>query len=272
MGIGIVGAGGILLQKLGHGLRMLVGKGLAHQQARRDQAAVHAQLVPLSGEIQGHPQPLHLALGHGDKGLGQHGHGGFLLGHEGHDLRGLALPLHGDVFAQGQAVLSQQVGQGILGSGALAGGVDGFAGQGLDIRHGLAALFHNVQHAQGAGGQKLHLALGLVVEDGAHIGGHGQNIQLALDQLRCQLRGGGGHGELIGVGGQLVFSVVQQLGHAHGGGALQATQTDVYRLVCFLAGLRGAGGQAQCQHQGQQEGEDLFHCGVPFFCFSFPQG
>ena len=145
-----------------------------------------------------------------------------LLGHKGYDLRGLTLPLHGDVLPQGQAVLRQQIGQGVFRGGALAGGINSLAGQGLHICHGLAALFHNVQHAQGAGGNKLHLALGLVIENGPHIGRHGQDVQLALDELRGQLVGGGGHGELIGVGGEAVFGVIQQLGHAHGGGALQA--------------------------------------------------
>ena len=251
---------------------MLVGKGLAHQQARCDQAAVNAQLVPLGGEVQGHLQALQLALGHGDEGLGQHGDGVLLLGHKGHDLRGLALPLHGYIPAQGQPVLGQQIGQSVFRGGPLAGGIEGLTGQGLHIRHGLAALFHNVQHPQGAGGNKLHLALGLVIENGPHIGGHGQNVQLPLDELGGQLAGGGGHGKGVGVGGEAVFGVVQQLGHAHGGGALQAAQANIHGLIVLLTGLHGAGGQTQDQQQGQEQGSDLFHSGIPFFCLSFLRG
>ena len=40
-------------------------------------------------------------------------------------------------------------------------------------------------------------------------------------ELGGQLSGGGRHDEVICVGGEALFGIVQQLGHAHGGGALQ---------------------------------------------------
>ena len=244
---------------------MLIGKGLARHQDRGDEPAAVVQRVPFRRQVQRHPQALHLPLRHGDEGLGQHGHGVVLLRHQRHDLRGLALPLHLHVLAQGQAVLAQQIGQGVLRRGALAGGVDSLAVEGGDVRHGLAALFHDVQHTQSAHRQQLYAALGLVVQDGGHVGGHRQNVQLALHQLRRQLIGGGRHGEGVLVGGIAGPGVRQQLHHAHGGGALQPAQPDgdllrrgvVHRGRVDL--LLAAGGQGQRQHQCQQQGNDLFH-------------
>ena len=83
---------------------MLVQELAAHQQHGGDELAVAAQGVPLLRQVQGHPQALHLAHGHHHKGLGQHGHGAVLGRHLGHDLRGLAFPLHVHVLAQLQAV------------------------------------------------------------------------------------------------------------------------------------------------------------------------
>ena len=84
---------------------MLISKCLAGHQYRSDQAAAVVQRIPFGAHIQRHTQALHLALRHGDKGLGQHGHGVVLFRHQGHDLRGLALPLHLYVLTQSQPVL-----------------------------------------------------------------------------------------------------------------------------------------------------------------------
>ena len=246
---------------------MLVQELAAHQQHGGNQLAVAAQGVPLLCQVQSHPQALLLAHGHHHKGLGQHGHGVVHGGHLGHDLRGLAFPLHVHVLAQLQAVPGQQIGQGILGSRALAGGVNGLSGQALDIGDGLAALFHHIQHAQGADGQHLHLSLGLVIQHGAQVGGHGHDVQLPLQEQRIQLVGAGSHPEVDGVGGFLVFRVVQQLHQAHGRGALQSAHPNGDGFLLGLVGglgLLGAAGK-QCgghQHR-QQQGYKFFHVGSP---------
>ena len=170
-------------------------------------------------------------------------------------------------------MLREQIGQRVLRGSALAGGVDGLSVQRGNVRYRLAALFHDIQHTQCAGGQQHHAALRLVVQDGRHVGRHRQHIQLALHQLGRQLIGAGRDGEFVPVLRGAALRVIQQLYHAHGGRALQPAQPHSDRLgggfVAILNGHRRfrryAGAQRQCQRQRQQQGYHFFHV-----VFSFP--
>ena len=216
----ILGGGGVILQKALHGFGVLLGKLAAHHDARRHQTAAVVQLVPLGGQIQRHAQTLHLGGGDGHIGLGQHGHGLILRLHQRHHLGGLALPFHGQILFDIQTGGLEQVGQVVFRRGALAGGVDGFAlqvGQALDA---LAALFHHIQYAQGVDGHQLQRAVGLAVQHGGQVDGHGGDIDFALNELGGDFIGGAGQQEIIAVGGLAVFAFVQQLHQTHGGGAL----------------------------------------------------
>ena len=302
----VLGGGGVLLQEDLHGLGMLVEEGGADDEAPGDQGAAHG--FPFLRHVQGHPEPLHLGLGDGDEGLGEQGHAAVHGGELGHHLGGLALPLHGHVGSDVQAVLREQVGQGVFGGVALAGGVDGLA---LEIGHGLdgfAALLQDVQDPQGVHGQHGHAAVGLVVEDGAGVHGQGQHVQLALEELGRQLVGGGRHGGFIGVASEPGLAVAEELHHAHGGGALEAPKAhdDGLRrglgggfgggglgglllrfggFCSFDFGLGGVGGrggglgglllaarkQGGQHQQGQEQGDIFLHRDDPSFCLFFRQ-
>ena len=83
------------------------------------------------------------------------------------------------------AVLRQQIPQGVLRRGALAGGHDGPARQ---IRHGLdgIAIRHNIQHAQGIHRQGDDAAVRPVIQHGGQVGRHAGDVQLPLHQLGGQ--------------------------------------------------------------------------------------
>ena len=265
---------------------MLLGVFGANHRHAGDQLGV-ADLVPLLGEVQGHPQGVILHGGGGHIGLGQHSDGILGHGHLGGDLGGLAVELDGHILVGINAVLLQDVPQDVLGGGALAGGQDGPA---LQVGHRMdgVTLFHHIQDAQGVDGHHLDAALGLLVEGGGQVGRDGSHIQLALGQQGDNLVGGAVELQVIVQRGGAVLLHGQQVHQAHGGGALQAgdphsvgggqglsafgrsglaggSLAGSSLAGCCGAARRGAAAGCQGQHQGcrQQQGNQFLHDIVP---------
>ena len=164
---------------------MLLGVLLAHHSHTGDELGI-GHLVPLLGQVQGHPQSLVLQTGGSDIGLGQHGNGVLGGGHLGGHLGGLAIILDGHVLVGVDAVGVEQVAQHILRGSALAGGQDGAA---LEVCHAVdgVALLHHIQNAQGVHCHGLNAAVGFLVQGRCQIGRDSGHVQLALDEQRHDL-------------------------------------------------------------------------------------
>ncbi len=80
--VGGVHALGVVCQKGGYHVRVLLGVGLAHHGHTGDQLGV-CHLVPLGGQVKGYPQGVVLQPGSGHIGLGQHRNGVLRAGHLG---------------------------------------------------------------------------------------------------------------------------------------------------------------------------------------------
>ena len=269
----VVDGGLILGKEIGHCLGVLLNKLGAGHHAAHGQRAV-AQLIP--GVRQGDGLLDRTVLGHqsGGSGDGEHADGavggdhlsGYLLGGE---------PLDGHIVGGVHAVLGEQIVENVLGIGALAGGVDGLAGQ---VSQGGDAhiLIQNVQHAKSVHRQHLDGAVGLSGEVGGHVGGDGGNVHLAGGEGGLNLAVVGDHLSVIVVQGGARLVVGEQLGRAHAGGAGEDHQIDLGAVLRVLAGgLGGAvragsgavvgtfGAAASQQGQGecgaQEQREFAFH-------------
>jgi hypothetical protein len=94
----------------------------------------------------------------------------------------LALELDGHLVLD--AGLVEQVVERVLGAGALAGEVDGVAGEVLELLDGGVAGNHG-EDAQRVDVDHADAAAGLVVEDRGHVGRHEGDVRLALDDQRA---------------------------------------------------------------------------------------
>ena len=184
--VDVVHGGLVVVEERRDRLRVLLHKGLArHDHARQQRGRglrLRLERVPLLGQVQRHADGVALRLGGGDKGLGQHGHRALFREQRAEALGVLALPLDGHVRAGVDAVFREDVVERVLGRSALAAGVDRAAAQVLHGLHGVAAL-DDVEHAEGVDGQHLHPALGVVVEHGGQVRGHGRDVHIALHEV-----------------------------------------------------------------------------------------
>ena len=123
----------------------------------------------------------------------------------------------------------------------MAGGVDGLAGKVRDRLDGVAGL-QDVQHTHRVERGDLHLALGLVVEGGCHVGRHRGDVQFARDNLAGHLIRRGGDGDVVVVGSFAVVVFLQQVKHPQSGRTAQRRQVDVHLFGRFAGlGLIGRG-------------------------------
>ena len=261
--------------------------GAGHDAAHGQLAVAH--LGPLVGEGQGLPHAGVLDHQGGGGGDGEHADAVLRGRHLGGDLLG-GHPL--DVHAgRVHPVLGEQVVEDVLGVGPLAGGVDRLARQVGHGGHGVP-LLQNIEDAQGVHRQHLNGLRVLVHQIGGHVGGHGGDVRVPVDEggghyLVIRLHHGGGQ-HLVLLGGGLV--VGHQLGGPHAGGAgehhevgqlIGLRHRDVPRAGGGLgAGGAGAGAAAAAgqggDHQGPaQEQRELFsefHLNLPFQCIAVKNG
>ena len=110
-----------------------------------------------------------------------------------------ARPLDRDIGRGVDAVLAQQVLEGVLRGRAASGGVDGTAGEVGDALDGVAGL-HDVEHTERVHAEHLDFAFGFLIERRRKVRGHAEDIEVALDELRSQLVGGACEREFVAVG------------------------------------------------------------------------
>ena len=184
----------------------------------------------------------------------------------GDDFAMLGSVFDGRVHAGGA---EQVIGHGLR-RGALAGGEDRLAFQVGEGVHGVAAL-QDIQHAQRVHGQRLHAAIGFLIERGNGVGRQRRHIQFAGDELADHNVRRAGEGEVISVGRRARFVVGHQLGCAHAGRPLQKGDVDGR-----LFRLRAAEQQRQRKHQHEKQSDFLFHFIKPpidlLFEKRFPSG
>ena len=250
LGVGVdpLDGGGIAVEEGVQRVGMLLGEGPPRYSHAGDEAGIHAQPVPLGGQVQRHPQAVRLHQGGGHEGLGQHGDARVGRGQRGQALGVLALPLDVHVRRRVDAVLFKDVVERVLRRRALAAGIDRAAREVGDALHALA-LFDDVQHAQRVDGDHLHRAVGVVVQHAGQVRGHAGHVRLALDKQRRHLVHGGDDVET----GALVLG--HQLDQSHGRGPLQRHDPKVRALR-----------QRRAQHERQhtQERHRLFDKPIHF--------
>jgi len=224
--IGQAGGCPVLLQKnLDLGF-ILFQEGLAAHKDTCDHQAAIVQVLPGGIEVNRHLQARHLALGHCHIGLGQQGHHARHLGQQGDHLSGFGFPFQGDVLVRVNAMLLQQIAQGILRAGAFARRIKGLAaqiGKGLDGR----TCFHQVADTECIDGQDLHLSFGIVVENRSQIGRNGSQVHLAIDQLRCDLVRRAMDRERIAVLSFALLILIHQMDQSDPGWPFEAGNPDL---------------------------------------------
>ena len=210
---------GVVCQKGGYHIRVLLCVGLAHHGHTGDQLGV-CYLVPLGGQVKGYPQGVVLQPGGSHIGLGQHGNGVLRAGHLGGHLGGFAVILDVHILVRVKAVGGKQIAQHILRGSALAGGQDGAA---LEVCHAVdgVALLHHIQNAQGVHRHGLNAAVGFLVQGRCQIGRDSGHVQLALDEQRHDLIRSAVELQIVVHGGSSGLLHREQVDKPHGGGTLQ---------------------------------------------------
>ena len=233
----------MLVHKLG------ASNGHAHHELATRAAGV---AVPDVGKAHGRRERGVLGQRRRGEGLWQDGDGGGVCLDGGRALAVLALELDGHLIPN--PCLFKQVVERVLGGGSLTGEVDGVAGEVLELLDGGVASDHG-EHAQRVDVDRADAALGLVVEDRGHVGGHEGNVRLALDDQRQDLVGrtgdrvgvGDARGAFGGLGGGILGGDtgggIHHRDQANGGGALEGCHADGH-VLGGGGGVRGGRGIA----------------------------
>ena len=139
----------------------------------------------------------------------------------------------------GQARALQQVVHDVLRRGALARHIDGMARQIAKRGHTRVAR-HHAQHAERVDVDDLHRALGLVVENARHVGGHQGDIDIALNDLGHDLVGRGADRKIELVIRLATRRLVHKLHQANRGRPLERGDAHLDRPCSSTGAVRGS--------------------------------
>ena len=242
------------------GFGILLGKLTADYQASLIECTVipvlQSCLFPFLRQIERHANVSIFGKYSGGIRNGEHTDNNVACGHLGCQLRvfrqidNLALNI----------VSSKDVIQDILGSGALAGGVDGLTGQILYGLNGIT-VFENVENAQRIYCRNHQCTLGLIIQSGSQVGGKCCDFIFALDDLcldhvRCS-----SDGEVV-KGIFFVFRVSDHFGHTDTGGAFQRIYTYGLRRLFLSARSKNR----ENKNHSKKKTNKLFHFDISFRC------
>ena len=228
---------------------MCLGKFPTDHHATLDKRSGGGNLVPLRSQIQDNLDRLIGGFRNCHHRLGQNRQTDLTGG----DVRlklgggGVAV-VNENVFSDRQTVFLAQVRENER--RVLCGNRDGLSAQVGERRNSLIRAIQQIQHTAGVEGEKLNLALGLIVKNRGGVGRQGGNINLSLNQPGRHIGGIRLHREVVVQTDGAVGGALHQRRHAESGGSAQNGHIDVQRLV--YGRLLGAGKQTEGQNGNQK--------------------